>query len=285
MIVDNSPNFIFITTPDGFIEYSNKQCLTMTGYNSDEIMGKKPKEWKAEQTLNAVYDDIELTTSSGQRWTGELLNKHKNGTLYWAKSAIFPVKSNQGQILHIIGIQEDVTQKKLDQESIKHMVNHDPLTGLPSLRLGKDRLEQGILSAQRHKMIMALMFIDLDGFKTVNDEYGHTAGDAVLKEIGSRIVTELRLTDTIARIGGDEFMVVLTNVKDPQAIDRVATKILNKLQAPFYYQDITMSVGASIGIALCPLDGTTSEELLTKADQAMYSVKKSGKNNYAYYEG
>ena len=283
LIVDNSPHFVIITTPEGYIEYSNKRCLSMTGYTSDEIIGLKPSQWRSEQTLGTTYKDIKLTTNNGQTWSGELLNKHKSGTFYWAKTSIFPVQSQQGEILHLIGIQEDVTQKKQDQEKIKHLANHDSLTGLPSLRLGKDRLEQGILSAKRHKLTMALMFIDLDGFKTINDEYGHVAGDTVLKEIGTRMVAELRLTDTIARIGGDEFMAILTNVKDPLAIDRVATKILAAVQAPVYYQKASLTVGASIGIALCPADGVTSEELLEKADHAMYSVKKSGKNNYAYY--
>jgi len=198
---------------------------------------------------------------------------------------MFPVKSSKNCITKFICVQEDITQQKHDKETIEHLVNHDPLTGLPSLRLGKDRLEQAILGAQRHNLSAAVMFIDLDGFKDINDEFGHAAGDKVLIEVGQRIVTELRQTDTVARIGGDEFIVVMTNIKQTKAISHVAVKIINSVNKAIAFQGAQLHVTASIGIAKYPLHGTTSSELMKNADKAMYSIKGTGKNNYAIFSG
>ena len=282
LIVDNCPHSVIITSLDNTVEYCNQQGLEMTGFDQETILGQKPRQWLAEQASNMTYDDIIATTATGNTWQGELLNKHQKGQLYWARTSIFPVTSPQGEICSFIAIQEDVTQRKKDQEKIRFLANHDSLTGLPSLRLGMDRLEQAILAATRHNLTMALMFIDLDGFKDINDQFGHMAGDAVLIEVGQRMIFATRDTDTITRIGGDEFMVVLTNVRKPEAIDKVADKILARLKEPFYFQNNELSIGASIGIALCPQHGNTSSVLLQKADEAMYQVKQSGKNSFAY---
>jgi len=282
LIIDNSPNSIIITSLNDTIEYCNQQGLEMTGFDQETILGQNPRQWLAEQASEQTYDEIIAITAKGGIWQGELLNKHKEGKLYWARTSIFPVKNQQEVISSYIAIQEDVTQQKKDQEKIRFLANHDPLTGLPSLRLGMDRLEQAILAATRHKLTMALMFIDLDGFKEINDQFGHMAGDAVLIEVGQRIIFETRDTDTIARIGGDEFMVVLTNVRKPEAISKVANKILGRLKEPFYFKNNELTIGASIGISLCPQHGSSSSILLQKADEAMYQVKKSGKNNFAY---
>jgi len=283
LIVDNNPNSVIITTLDDTVEYCNQKGLEMTGFNKENILGQKPRQWLAEQTSDNTYEEIITTTVAGNIWQGELLNKHQTGRLYWARTSIFPVKSLQGKISSFIAIQEDVTQQKKDQEKIRFLANHDPLTGLPSLRLGMDRLEQAILNATRHELTMALMFIDLDGFKDINDKYGHMAGDTVLQEVGQRMIFETRTTDTIARIGGDEFMAVLTNVKKAEAVSQVANKILRRIKEPFYFQEHELTIGASIGIVLCPQHGNSSSVLLQKADEAMYQVKKSGKNSYAFF--
>lgn len=284
LIVDNNPSSVIITNLDGGVEYCNQQGLAMTGFEQQTIIGEKPRKWLAKQVPESTYENIIATTAAGEIWQGELLNTHQSGRLYWARTSIFPVTSAEDQITAFIAIQEDVTQQKKDQEKIRFLANHDPLTGLPSLRLGMDRLEQAILSATRHTLTMALMFIDLDGFKKINDEYGHSAGDSVLKEVGQRMIFSTRDTDTIARIGGDEFMVVLTNVKKPEAVSKVAQKILTRVKEPFYFQENQLTIGASIGIVLCPQHGNSSSELLQRADDAMYQVKKSGKNNFIYYQ-
>jgi len=283
VIVDNTLNSVVITDPQGVIEYVNKRFTEISGYAAKTAIGGKPKLWSSEETAPEVYSQLHQTLKAGGYWQGELKNKHRTGGMYWARTTMFPVKSSQNRITKFICVQEDITQQKHDKETIEHLVNHDPLTGLPSLRLGKDRLEQAILAAQRHNLSAAVMFIDLDGFKDINDEFGHAAGDKVLIEVGRRIVNELRQTDTVARIGGDEFIVIMTNIKEAKAISHVAVKIINSVNSAISYQGVQLHVTASIGIAKYPLHGTTSAELMKNADQAMYSIKESGKNNYAIY--
>ena len=284
LIVDHSPNAVFISTAENIIEYSNPQGLMITGYQEAEIIGKEPNQWLAQQENDINYDNIIRTVKTGEVWQGELLKRHRSGRFYWAQTALFPVKSTTGDICNFVTIEHDITQQKQDQDKIRFLANHDELTGLPSLRLGKDRLEQAILASIRHKLTMALMFVDLDGFKQINDQYGHKAGDNVLKEVSQRMICATRITDTIARVGGDEFMVILTNVKQPEAVSRVATKILNCIKEPYLFKDAELIIGASIGIVLCPDQGQTSGVLLRKADKAMYQVKQTGKNNFAYFK-
>jgi len=284
LIVENTLNSVVITNPQGRIEYVNKHFAAMSGYRSEDVIGSNPRIWSSGNTGIETYNKLYLAITKGKYWQGELQNRRNNGELYWAKTTIFPVKSVDNEISHFISIQSDITQQKHDKETVEYLANYDELTGLPSLRLGKDRLEQAILSAQRHNLIAAIMFIDLDGFKQVNDDFGHSAGDEVLKVIGQRIVKELRQTDTVARIGGDEFIVIMTNVKKPQAVNDVAEKIINSVKQPIYYNHAALRVSASIGIAQAPLHGIKSAELLNKADKAMYKVKKAGKNNFAIYQ-
>ena len=280
LIIENTPNSIFITTPSGHIEYVNKHFINQTGYKPEDVLGLRPSVWKTEGTPMETYESLYSHIEKGKYWRGELLNKKKDNNKYWAKTLIFPVKNTLNAVIHYIAIQEDITQYKLDKDRIEYLVNHDDLTSLPSLRLGKDRLNQALLAAQRHKVGAGVMFIDLDGFKAINDEHGHATGDNVLIEVGKRITENLRQTDTVARIGGDEFMVVLTNIKENKAIERVAVKIINSVMQPIYYNFHSLKVTASIGIALYPQHGDSSEELLKKADKAMYEVKNSGRNNY-----
>jgi diguanylate cyclase (GGDEF)-like protein/PAS domain S-box-containing protein len=283
VIVDNTLNSVVITNPQGIIEYINHRFTEISGFETNDVIGGKPKLWSSGETAPEVYAQLHQTLKNGDYWQGELKNKRKNGEMYWAKTTMFPVKSSKNIITKFICIQEDVTQQKHDKETIEHLANHDSLTGLPSLRLGKDRLEQAILAAQRHNLTAAVMFIDLDGFKQINDEFGHDAGDFVLIEVGRRIINELRQTDTVARIGGDEFIVVMTNIKDNRAISQVALKIIDSVKSTIVYQNAQLHVTASLGIAKYPLHGTTSTELMKKADIAMYSIKEIGKNNYAMY--
>ncbi|MEW6983909.1 nitrate- and nitrite sensing domain-containing protein [Colwelliaceae bacterium 6471] len=284
LVVENTPNAVLITDNNGVIEYTNKQFCEMSGYQQEEVLGKKPKMLLSKDIAQSAYDDIQAALIKGQQWHGELLNHKKDNSLYWARTKVFPVMSDHGNLLQIIALQEDVTEQKAAQEKIKFLANYDELTGLPSLRLGKDRLEQAILAAQRHGLTMAVMFIDLDGFKKINDLYGHAAGDAILKAASIRMVEILRSTDTVARIGGDEFIAVLTNIKDPKIVNKVAEKLVNALNKPFEYQDNKLTISASIGIALSPQNGFNGAELVDKADRAMYDVKKLGKNSFAIYQ-
>jgi diguanylate cyclase (GGDEF)-like protein/PAS domain S-box-containing protein len=283
LIVENAVNAVIITNKKGNIEYVNKSFTTMTGYKPEQVIGQSPQMCNAGNIPFDSYEKLYTSLAKDHYWRGELQNKRKNGELYWIKATIFPVNSLKDNIAHYIGIQEDITEQKRDKEVIEHLANHDELTGLPSLRLGKDRLEQAILAAQRHKLSAAMMYIDLDGFKQINDEFGHSAGDEVLKVISNRMIQELRNTDTVARVGGDEFIIIMTNIKDDNVIASIAQKIINAVKEPVHYNYKALHVTASIGIAVCPVDSILRDDLIKKADSTMYIVKKSGKNNYGFY--
>lgn len=162
------------------------------------------------------------------------------------------------------------------------MASHDELTGLPTLRLGKDRLSGAITLARRNKLHTALLFLDLDGFKNINDSFGHKAGDQVLIEVAERLALSVREMDSIARIGGDEFIVVLTQIKMQEDAVKIAEKIIKTLTQPIVFDGQNMNIGTSIGISIYPEHGETAEELIKQADGAMYAVKRGGKNNYAF---
>ncbi len=179
-------------------------------------------------------------------------------------------------------LQEEITEREKISAELKYLANHDALTGLPSLRLCKDRLERSLIESRRSQQMAAVLFVDLDGFKTVNDSYGHEFGDIVLKVTADRIKAEIRETDTVARIGGDEFIIIMSRLPDIDIVQRIARNLIEQISQLIQQNQQEVSVGASIGIALYPEDGTTAEELIRHADRAMYRVKDSGKNNFAF---
>ena len=234
--------------------------------------GKTPPE---------VYQSLWECLKNGEEWHGEFRNKKRSGELYWERSSILPITSASGKILNFVALQENITERKESEQKLKYLATHDNLTGLPIRCLCMDRLEKIIQMASRKQTKAALLFIDLDGFKEVNDTYGHEVGDHVLIETSARLRSCVRKSDTVARIGGDEFIVLLSDVADEQGAVNVATKILDKAGKPYCNSLVEANVGASIGIALYPRDASTAETLINQADKAMYKVKSQGKNNYA----
>jgi diguanylate cyclase (GGDEF)-like protein len=189
-----------------------------------------------------------------------------------------------GRLVRMIGNVMDVTEQIRAQARIRHLANHDALTGLPSLRLARDRLRMAIEGARRESRLAALLFVDLDGFKAVNDGYGHEAGDRVLKEVAARLKGSVRQTDTVARIGGDEFLMILPGLKTASEAEQLGDKAIAALCEPVAWGESLLHVGASIGIALYPRDGVDGRQLLRLADQAMYRVKRTTKNGYGFVE-
>ncbi|MBN2713893.1 MAG: GGDEF domain-containing protein, partial [Planctomycetes bacterium] len=183
------------------------------------------------------------------------------------------------------GTMTDITARKQEEEIIRFMATHDGLTGVPNRSLARDRFTMAMNMSRRHDGAVAVMFIDLDSFKPVNDKYGHEAGDAVLKEVANRLCASVRDTDTVARIGGDEFMLVITEVKDRAALGSLAEKIIRRLMEPIVFRRKKIHIGASIGIAVAPADGENIDGLIKLADEAMYEVKTSGKNGFAFVGG
>jgi diguanylate cyclase (GGDEF)-like protein/PAS domain S-box-containing protein len=223
-----------------------------------------------EQTLGVLQD------ISAQKETEALLRETRNSL------EVIVEERTQDLVKAVEQLQKEVEEREKIAVELKFHANHDSLTGLPSLRLCKDRLEQSLAESRRNKQMSAVMFVDLDGFKLINDTHGHECGDIVLKTIADRIRVEIRETDTVARIGGDEFLVILSNMSAISITQRVAAKLIEQISKVILYGSEEIEVGASIGIAIYPDDGTTSEEMIQQADKAMYLVKHSGKNNFGF---
>ncbi|WP_168206012.1 ABC transporter substrate-binding protein [Geobacter sp. FeAm09] len=277
-----SPVSIVITDTTGAIEYVNPKFCELTGYTAEEVAGQNPRILRGSILAPEFYDDLWRTIHAGGLWHGEFLNKKKNEELFWEHATIAPIWNAQGELSNFIAIKEDITERKTLQERLDHMAHHDELTGLPNRALFFDRIGQALAHAKRNQTGFALLFVDLDGFKTINDTYGHDSGDALLRETARRLAGCVRDSDTVARMGGDEFAVMLLDIAEPGHITQVADKMLALLAAPFMLKGAECHVGASIGIGVFPQDGDAVDTLMNMADMAMYRVKQGAKNNYAF---
>jgi len=218
----------------------------------------------------------------GRDYAGELLVKRRDGSQFWCDMrgrAIDPQRVDEGAIFVFI----DISARKERELRIQHLADHDALTGLLNRRLLEDRLQQSVNLARRNESMVAVMLIDLDGFKAVNDQYGHLMGDYVLRTVAKRLKDCVRESDTVARLGGDEFVVLLSGQRSPEDSSVVAEKVLGALTQPVAAGGRRFEIGASIGISIFPRDGATAENLLKHADAAMYRVKEAGKNRYEFY--
>ncbi len=281
--VEQSPATIIITARDGAIEYVNQKFTELTGYEVEEVLGKNPRILKSGEHPPRFYEEMWDTILSGKEWRGEVCNKKKDGEIYWDQTSISRVVDENGETSHFIAVKEDITERKRLDERIRHMALHDNLTGLPNRRLFRDRLNQGIAWARRNNKTFALLYIDLDGFKPVNDTLGHEAGDEVLKKVAERLRACMRESDTASRVGGDEFVVILQDIGEGRDAEMVAQKIITRFSEPFVVSDHKVVVGASIGISVYPADGAENDVLVKKADAAMYKAKKSGGNMFMHY--
>ncbi len=292
LAVEFSPTGVMITDPSGSIEYANPRFVDNTEYSTEDIIGHNPKILNSGETPKSVIKDMWETINSGKEWRGEIINRKKCGELYWEDTAIFPILSEQGEVLNFVCLKENITERKQAESDLQYKATHDSLTSLPNAHLGKDRLKKAIAKARRDQDITAVLFIDLDGFKTINDNFGHKAGDLVLQEVAARIKGVIREVDTVARIGGDEFLVILGSIQATENAEAVALKIINAISQPYskieHHLDIptdkTIGLGSSIGISLYPEHAEEVDQLIKYSDAAMYSIKRGGKNNYCIYQ-
>ncbi len=195
-----------------------------------------------------------------------------------------PIFDSTGKVSSIICLLSDVTEKVNSYKDLKNHADYDPLTNLPSRRLIGDRIQQAIYSAERHNKSMSVMFLDLDGFKQVNDSFGHNVGDHILKEVAKRLVLALRKNDTIIRLGGDEFVVINTDIRDTSdAIPHIASKIITSISSPFIYEDCLININVSIGVSVFS-DNKSPQQYINEADEAMYKAKNNGKGTYTLYQ-
>ncbi|HXV21039.1 MAG TPA: diguanylate cyclase [Desulfuromonadales bacterium] len=415
--VEQSPSAIIITDTEGKIEYVNPAFSAATGYRSEEVRGENPRLLKSGEQSPEVYKELWETIRSGREWRGEFHNKRKDGTYYWADATIAPIADEEGRITHYVGEQENITERKRMEESLREserfaratvdalaahiaildnsgtivavnrawrdfadanppvsgnvceganylevcaaakgegeedarafaagirevlagtrekftleypchspferrwfvgrvtrfagngalrvvvaheditermlseeqilvMAHHDSLTGLPNRLLLQDRLQQALAHAGRNGQTVGVMYLDIDLFKQINDTLGHQIGDQVLKGFAGRLEGCVRRSDTVARMGGDEFVIVIAGIAEPEGVTKVARKIIERMQAPLRLPEREVPVSTSIGVALFPRDGEEGEALLKYADLALYEAKQQGRNQFRFY--
>lgn len=283
--VEQSPTSVVITNPQGIIEYVNPCFCENTGYCRQELIGQSMATVKSGLTPQDTYQELWQTISAGGQWRGELHNRNKAGELYWENVIISPILNEQGVITQFLGIKEDITVRKGYEAKLIRQANFDDLTGLPNRILAQDRLDQAIVNAHRNgkNTQVALLFVDLDDFKKVNDTLGHDIGDQMLKDVAHRFKSHVRETDTIARFGGDEFLVIMADIYSQSDVEMMAEKLLEQLATPFSLGGMNFFINASIGIALYPDDGHDVQHLLQDADAAMNRAKLEGRARFSFF--
>ncbi|MBU0621466.1 MAG: EAL domain-containing protein [Gammaproteobacteria bacterium] len=278
-----SPDAIVITDADNRIIAVNPAFTRITQYEAHEAIGSDPKMLSSGQQGKEFYRDMWQALQTFGNWQGEIVNRRKSGDLYSEWLSINTVRGETGEVRQRIAIFSDITDKKRSEEIIWRQANFDVLTSLPNRRLFHDRLIQEMKREDREQQSLALMFIDLDHFKEVNDTLGHESGDNLLIQAAKRISGCIRESDTLARLGGDEFTIILPGLADPKRLGVLADTIIHVLAKPFLIGETSAYVSASIGITLYPQDGDNLSELLKHADQAMYVAKSRGRNQYSYF--
>lgn len=283
IIYRNSSQGMMITDISNNIISINNAFTEITGYNETDVLGKNPSILSSGKHGKQFYNDMWKSINTSGEWSSEIYNKHKDGHIYCELLSINLVKNKLGATDYYVSLFNDITEHKKAQETIHKQANFDSLTHLQNRAMFQIKLEKQRLRSNRNKLPFALLFIDLDHFKNVNDSLGHEIGDSLLVEASTRIMHSVRETDVVARFGGDEFTIILPDIKDTDCIDRVAQDIILELSKPFDLGLNKVYVSASIGIALYPDDADTLSGLLRNADQAMYKAKQTGRSRFNYF--
>jgi diguanylate cyclase (GGDEF)-like protein/PAS domain S-box-containing protein len=275
---------IMITDVAGTITEVNETFTRITGYTAKEVLGENPRILKSGRQSQAFYAEMWHSISTEGHWYGEIWNRRKNGEIYSEILTISAVENAAGLVQHYVSLSTDITQIKDDQGRLERSVHFDALTHLPNRVLLSDRLSQAMVKCQRSNGSLAVAFIDLDGFKAINDNYGHNIGDELLVVLSKRMKEALREEDTLARIGGNEFIAVMVDLEKIEDSEPVLQRLLKSAADPVVLADTSMQVSASIGVTHYPQDGADAEQLMRHADQAMYSAKQAGKNRYHLFD-
>jgi len=284
LAAEQSPNAIVITDANGLIEYVNSSYLGRLGDAEKGVIGTMYLGTKLKLLERDEKEPLMKAIDEGKSWRGELQECGKEGVKHWEQVSISPIMGDNNTVTNILIIKEDITERKKQEEQILYQAKYDTLTNLPNRLLATDRLNQAITGAKRHNTKTALLFIDLDDFKKINDTQGHEMGDMLLKSAANRLKKCVRGHDTVARQGGDEFIVVLEGIDDPVDVEAVTEKIITEFQTPFDLQGISMVVTTSIGVAIYPEDGENATMLLRHADAAMYRAKEGGRNTAKFFD-
>mgnify|MGYP001044574795 FL=1 len=283
-VFESTAEAIMITDTNGVIRRINQAFTHMTGYSAEEALGQTPRILKSGRQDDLFYKNMWERLIAQGRWEGEVWNKRKNGDLFPVWQIVSTVRDEQGRSVGFVALFIDITQKKRDEDEIAYRANYDSLTGLPNRNLLAERLGQALKQARREGSRVAVMFVDLDFFKQVNDTLGHAVGDRLLQLVAERMRMCVRETDTIARLGGDEFVILLMDIDEISPASIVAEKLIAQMAEAFTIEGNEIHIGASIGITIFPDDGRDVDTLFRNADLAMYRAKTMGRNNAQFFE-
>lgn len=279
----NSYEAIMISDADNIIVDVNPAFTRITGYKAREIIGKHPRILRSGKHSEEYFDAIYGSLNDQDHWRGEIWDKRKNGEIYPKIMSVAAVRDDNGKVSHHVSVFSDISQLKDQEEALQHMALYDSLTGVPNRRLLAERLQLAITRSRRTGKLAAVCYLDLDNFKPINDSLGHAAGDALLVEVARRFNEILRGGDTLARMGGDEFVLLLCDLEEPVQVELIMSRVQAAISAPFMLDGHEVLVSSSIGITFFPNDNSDGDTLLRHADQAMYIAKQAGRNRYAIY--
>lgn len=282
-VFDTSREGIIITDPETRILAVNPAFTLITGFSPEDVVGRSPGVLRSGYHTPEFYEAMWTSIRDTGSWSGEIYNRRKDGHVYPEQISIGTVRGPDGEVRHYVGTFLDISERKEAESRIRHLAEFDTLTQLPNRALLTDRLSQAIAMARRNGDKLAVLFIDLDRFKNVNDSLGHATGDRILQEVASRLCLIVRESDTVSRLGGDEFVVVVTSLEHAGNAMPTAQKILASLGRPYQIDDHELQLTPSIGIAIYPDNGNDNESLLKNADAAMYHAKSSGRNNFQFF--
>lgn len=282
-VFDGTDQGIIVADAKRRIVAVNQAFTRLTGYSAAEVLGRNPALLHSGRHDEAFYERIWAALDECGQWQGEIWDRRKNGDVFPGWENISAIRGADGRITQYVAILSDITPVKRAQEGFQHLAQHDALTGLPNRLFFAASLQQALERAKRHRHKVALLYIDLDRFKLVNDSLGHAIGDELLKEVGERLRQSVRAQDVVARLGGDEFTVTVEELARPEEAGRLAEKIASAISRPMVLAGHEVRGGASIGIALYPDDGDCAEALTEAADAAMYRAKRFGRHGHAFY--
>ena len=282
-VFESSGEAIMISDASGVIISANRAFTRVTGYEPEEVIGRTTDLLSSGRHDREFFRALWRSIREVGYWNGEIWNRRRDGDIFPMWLSVSAVRDERGITTHLVGIFSDISERKSAEAKIAFLAHHDTLTDLPNRLLLRDRMQQAIAHAERSGSRVALLFVDLDRFKAVNDSFGHPAGDALLRDTARRLEDCVRDSDTVSRHGGDEFLVVLTDLQDAEVPARVAAKAMEALAQPFRIDGHEVTLSASVGIAVFPDDGAGFDELLKKADIAMYHAKESGRNAFRFY--
>ncbi len=281
-VLEATSEGVFVTDAAQHIIHVNPAFTRLTGFEACDVLGQKPTVLASGRHGAEFYAEMRKSIDEDGFWRGEIWDRKKSGELFAIWLNISMVKNEHGETSHYFAVFSDITLRKASEERLSHLANHDSLTGLPNRALFQERLGRALVRAQRNKLIFALLFLDLDQFKQINDMFGHLVGATLLREVADRLAATVRHQDTVARLGGDEFVLIVEDVHDYRDAATVAEKILDQFAAPFLLNGQPTKVSASIGVSLFPGDGGEARTLLHQADEAMYCAKKQGRASFRF---